>query len=163
MQLTNKKLIKSYKAILTSSMNAKAILESEAQKVDEKYKALAEQEKKNISEQLKALKTQIDMCAELIGDSNISEEVVNTEEGSAGPIDTTKVGVVDTLFAEGTCETLSEDKCESTDATDDAETIFDEEPGEWLEPKEDKKSDELPVKAEDESSNDGWPAIPEEW
>lgn len=164
MQLTNKKLIKSYKAILTSSINAKAILESEAQKVDEKYKALAEQEKKDISEQLKALKTQIDICTGLIGDSDSSEDVINTKEDITESTDTVEEKVVDTLFAEETCETLPEDESEATSfAIDDAGTDVDEEPGEWIEQKEDKKSDKQSVKSEDTSSDDGWPAIPEEW
>lgn len=169
MQLTNKKLIKSYKAILTSSLNAKSILESEVQKVDEKYKLLAEQEKKDISEQLKALDAQIDMYNKLIGEPECPVDSEDTVDTSVEEAPVVEDKVVDTLFPENN-QTDEEAKDESEKDVDTEEDLPKSDVEEvaaaddWETPTEaEAQEDTVEEETTEPVDTEEWPDMPEEW
>lgn len=102
MTITNKKLLKNFKSILSSSVSAKEILTSELEKIDEKYRKLAEAEKSDIAEQMAILDDQIKLYSALLTDTtqeNVVEETVSAEEEA----------VVDTIYEDNNVEDSSEE------------------------------------------------------
>jgi len=161
MTITNKKLLKNFKNILSSSLSAKEIIKSEIDKVDEKYRKLAEAEKHGLNEQMAVLDEQIKLYSTFLKD----EEIPVVDNAPAEE----EEKVVDTLYEdnndeeEGTSEKVEEtvDESQPVDelpegALDDPNRIIDEWPEDAVESEE-----ETEEKSED--NDDEWPTEPQEW
>lgn len=169
MTITNKKLLKSYKSILSSSLCAKELVTLEMEKVDEKYRKLAEAEKADLSNMLEMLDSQISLYSSFLADDAPTQEEPNTaaapEEPEAEP-----EKVVDTIYEENNAEddapvveeTVSETVendpfSEVANSPWDAETVDSN-----VVEEADNNEAEPEIKAEDSDVNDGWP-MPENW
>jgi len=157
MVVTNKKLLKNFKNILSSSIAAKEIVQTEIDKVDEKYRKLAEAEKSDLTEQLKTLDDQIALYSTLVGDDTPKE----TEEQ-----------VTDTLYPENNAEEAVEET--PAEEVPSSETDIVDEPAEEPINEEDIHHDEngdivWPEDAAEESAEEdvqddnAWPEEPQEW
>lgn len=180
MQITNKKLIKNFSDILSASIKAKDIINSEMEKVDAKYAELAKKEKADLAKQASLLEAQIATYSAFLN-SNGPEETDEPEFDGAGfTAEDNKVKeekVVDTLFPENniadTPSEIDDDIVEPVMKDDENENSSEDEEWEETPEYEDIKDD---VAALDDSfaenveeevaitdSNDEWPELPEEW
>ena len=155
MTITNKKLIKNFKNILSSSIAAKEIVQAEIDKVDEKYRKLAEAEKVELNRQMTALNIQIENYSALVGESTEETEATATEEK-----------VTDTIFPENN-EVDAVDESEKTSAPeDDEDNIFKDalEVEDAAEVEASQEEEDLEVAEEAVAQEeDEWPDVPQEW
>ena len=152
MTITNKKLLKSYKDILSASINAKSLVNAEIEKVDAKYRALAEKEKTDLNKQLKTLDTQIDLYTSMLNDdAPVEEKVVEAVEE---PI------VVDTIFPENNEPDAVEEPEEDMPAEEPVEDkVVESDDNGFSFDNESEEEDE----AKTQDDNDGFPEFPQEW
>ena len=161
MTITNKKLLKNFKSILSSSIAAKEIVASEIEKVDEKYRKLAEAEKSDLTEQMKVLDDQIKLYSSLVQGNEPEQQETPTEEM-----------VVDTVFPENNAEedevaeestaTVEAGEEEAEDASEDAEDVHHNDEGDIVWPEDTDAAEEESDEDADEDG-DGWPEEPQEW
>lgn len=152
MTITNKKLLKSYKDILSASINAKSLVNAEIEKVDAKYRALAEKEKTDLNKQLKTLDTQIDLYTSMLNDdAPVEEKVVEAVEEPA---------VVDTIFPENNEPDAVEEPEEDMPAEEPVEDkVVESDDNGFSFDNESEEEDE----AKTQDDNDGFPEFPQEW
>lgn len=169
MQITNKKLIKNFSDILSASIKAKDIINSEMEKVDAKYAELAKKEKADLAKQASLLESQIATYSAFLN-SNEPEETDEPEFDSAGFTAEDNVvkeeKVIDTMFPENNVEDapseIDDDPVEPVVKDDDdweVETEAENENGS----DEDSPAENVEEEAEITDSNDEWPEFPEEW
>ena len=150
MTITNKKLIKNFKNILSSSISAKDIVKSEIDKVDEKYRKLAEQEKVDLNKQLETLDAQIAIYSSLLKD-----EAVDTAEA---PVEEEKV--VDTVFPENNAEEEVEEEQATEPVEEPKDATVSDGSGDIAWPEDEAAEEET---TEEETEEDEWPDEPQEW
>ena len=166
MTITNKKLLKNFKSILSSSVAAKEIVASEIEKVDEKYRKLAEAEKSDLTEQMKVLDDQIKLYSSLVQGNEPEQQEIPAEEK-----------VVDTVFPENNAEedegpetdgagfTEADNvapEAEAEEAAEDTEDVHHNGEGDIVWP-EDTDAVEEESDKDAEEDGDGWPEEPQEW
>ncbi len=160
MTITNKKLLKNFKSILSSSVAAKEIVASEIEKVDEKYRKLAEAEKSDLTEQMKVLDDQIKLYSSLVQGNEPEQQEAPAEEK-----------VVDTVFPENNAEedevaeedtAIVEAEEETEETSEDTEDVHHNGEGDIVWPEDDEETEEEPDE-DAEEEGDGWPEEPQEW
>ena len=104
MTITNKKLIRSFKSILSSSIAAKEIVLSEIEKVDEKYRKLAETEKSDLNDQLKVLESQISLYSSFFDEEDNTQEEANVDLPKPVEPEAEPEKVVDTIYDDNNIE-----------------------------------------------------------
>ena len=168
---TNKKLTKEIKAIITATENAKALAQTELDKIDAKYKALADKEKAELTKTVKFLNSQLATYVTLLGEekeSAITDTVFpennetestrdadpNTSTATFDDTASTKSSItesktekvtVDEKAAETIAEAFSEENTESTESEDSSDAVTET---------AESNADDL---------NDVWPEEIEEW
>ena len=159
----NKKLIKEFNNMLASSEKARKLVQSEIEKVDEKYRKLAEEEKKELNATADMLDSQIKYYKTILtpvcdgGCESCDDVGGNTEK------------VVDTLYSESAGEipepVEDETKDEPVVEVETKEPAIEAIPSDenlWPEETSDNNvGDTFESPSEDEDNN--WPEFPEEW
>lgn len=164
MQITNKKLIKNFSDILSASIKAKDILNSEMEKVDAKYAELAKKEKADMAKQVSILEAQISTYEALLNSSESSEPEVDESNSAEENNKVSTEKVVDTLFPENneasseSAEEVEEAEVEETPSEEAVEQQTSEDEFEETVEEEDEAEDEDVVDSESD-----WPEMPEEW
>ena len=168
---TNKKLTKEIKAIITATENAKALAQTELDKIDAKYKALADKEKAELTKTVKFLNSQLATYVTLLGEekeSAITDTVFpeNNETESVEDADS-ETSVVNTDNATHTKSSNTEAKTEEITVDEKAvETIaeaFSEESTESTESNVSSDAVTETTESNTDDLGDIWPEEIEEW
>lgn len=172
MTITNKKLVKEIKNIISASDSARKLAVAEIDKIDAKYKALAEKEKKSLNDTINFLNAQIERYRTLMSneEGGVQEEETPKEEPAENTA-SEEESVVDALFP----DSLDESVKEETEEPEESPEVKNDNSSDILWPEEmEGKVDgapEWPEDEEEEAESDGteatdgddWPEEPEEW